>query len=63
MAEDGKLLSEEERNTMRPVVDSEVKKDIVSYAQLPEKYEAGTMATAEVVAFSESIKLVEKIQN
>ena len=40
---------------------SEVKKDRISYAQLPEKYEAGTMATAEVVAFNESIKFMESI--
>ena len=32
---------------------SEVKKDKVTYAPLPEKYEAGTMATAEVVAFND----------
>jgi len=40
---------------------SEVKKDRISYAQLPEKYEAGTMATAEVVAFNESIKFMDAI--
>jgi cysteine desulfurase / selenocysteine lyase len=40
---------------------SEVKKNKVSYAQLPEKYEAGTMATAEVVAFNESIKFMNSI--
>ena len=40
---------------------SEVKKDKVSYAPLPEKYEAGTMATAEVVAFNESIKFMQSI--
>jgi cysteine desulfurase / selenocysteine lyase len=40
---------------------SEVTKDIVSYAKLPEKYEAGTMPTAEVVAFDESIKFMESI--
>ena len=40
---------------------SEVNKDRISYAQLPEKYEAGTMATAEVVAFNESIKFMEAI--
>ncbi len=40
---------------------SEVKKDRISYAQLPEKYEAGTMATAEVVAFNESIKFMESV--
>jgi len=40
---------------------NEVKKDRISYAQLPEKYEAGTMATAEVVAFNESIKFMDAI--
>jgi len=40
---------------------SEVKKDKVTYASLPEKYEAGTMPTAEVVAFNESIKFMESI--
>jgi cysteine desulfurase / selenocysteine lyase len=40
---------------------SEVKKDKISYAPLPEKYEAGTMPTAEVVAFNESIKFMEAI--
>ena len=40
---------------------SEVKKDKISYAPLPEKYEAGTMPTAEVVAFNESIKFMESI--
>ena len=40
---------------------SEVKKDKVTYAPLPEKYEAGTMATAEVVAFNESIKFMQSI--
>ena len=40
---------------------SEVKKDKVIYAPLPDKYEAGTMATAEVVAFNESIKFMQSI--
>ena len=40
---------------------SEVKKDKVSYAPLPEKYEAGTMPTAEVVAFNESIKFIQSV--
>ena len=40
---------------------SEVKKDKIIYAQPPEKYEAGTMATAEVITFSESIKFMESI--
>ena len=34
---------------------SEVKKDKIAYASPPEKYEAGTMPTAEVIAFKESI--------
>ena len=40
---------------------SEVKKDKITYAPLPEKYEAGTMPTAEVVAFNESIKFIKSI--
>ena len=40
---------------------SEVTKDKSSYAPLPEKFEAGTMPTAEVVAFNESIKFMESI--
>ena len=40
---------------------SEVKKDKISYAPLPEKYEAGTMPTAEVIAFNESIKFIKSI--
>jgi cysteine desulfurase / selenocysteine lyase len=40
---------------------SEVKKNNISYAQLPEKYEAGTMATAEVITFNESIKFIQSI--
>ena len=40
---------------------SEVKKDNVTYAPLPEKYEAGTMPTAEVITFNESIKFLQKI--
>ena len=39
----------------------EVKKDKITYASLPEKYEAGTMPTAEVVAFNESIKFMQSI--
>ena len=39
----------------------EVKKDKITYAGLPNKYEAGTMPTAEVVAFSESIKFLNNI--
>ena len=40
---------------------SEVKKDKITYAPVPEKYEAGTMPTAEVVAFNESIKFMQSI--
>jgi len=39
----------------------EVKKKSISYGDLPNKYEAGTMATAQVIAFNESIKFLEKI--
>ena len=37
----------------------EVKKDSITFADLPNKYEAGTMQTAEVVAFEESIKFIQ----
>ena len=40
---------------------SEVKKNAISFGDLPNKYEAGTMATAQVIAFNESIKFLEKI--
>tara|TARA_B100000029_G_scaffold470212_1_gene508881 strand:+ start:1449 stop:2669 length:1221 start_codon:yes stop_codon:yes gene_type:complete len=40
---------------------SEVKKNKITYAPLPEKYEAGTMPTAEVITFNESIKFIESI--
>ena len=39
----------------------EVKKNSILYGDLPNKYEAGTMATAQVVAFDQSIKFLEKI--
>jgi len=39
----------------------EVKKDKITYASLPEKYEAGTMPTAEVISFNESIKFIKSI--
>jgi len=39
----------------------EVSKDKITYAPLPEKYEAGTMPTAEVVAFNESIKFMQAV--
>ena len=40
---------------------SEVLKEKITFASTPTKFEAGTMQTAEVVAFSESIKLIEKL--
>ncbi len=40
---------------------SEVMKDRVSFADSPTKFEAGTMQTAEVVAFSEAINFIEKL--
>jgi len=40
---------------------NEVEKDRITYAPIPEKYEAGTMPTAEVVAFNESIKFMNSI--
>ena len=40
---------------------NEVRKHKITYAPLPEKYEAGTMPTAEVVAFNESIKFMQSI--
>ena len=40
---------------------NEVNKEGITYGELPNKYEAGTMATAQVIAFSESIKFMEKI--
>ena len=39
----------------------EVKKDRITYGDLPNKYEAGTMATAQVIAFDQSIKFLETI--
>jgi len=38
-----------------------VKKNDIGYGDLPNKYEAGTMATAQVIAFNESIKFLNKI--
>ena len=40
---------------------NEVKKTGISYGELPNKYEAGTMATAQVIAFNESIIFMEKV--
>ena len=39
----------------------EVKKEGITYGDLPNKYEAGTMATAQVIAFDESIKFLNKM--
>ncbi len=39
----------------------EVKKEEITYGDLPNKYEAGTMATAQVIAFNESINFLNKI--
>ena len=39
----------------------EVKKEDITYGDLPNKFEAGTMATAQVIAFNESIKFLNKI--
>ena len=39
----------------------EVKKEGISFGDLPNKYEAGTMATAQVIAFGESIKFLNQI--
>ena len=39
----------------------EVKKDSISYGDLPNKYEAGTMATAQVIGFDQSIKFLETV--
>ena len=40
---------------------SEVLKEKVTFAETPTKFEAGTMQTAEVVAFSEAIKFIEDL--
>ena len=40
---------------------SEVKKDDISFADSPTKFEAGTMQTAEVVAFAKSIKFIQDL--
>ena len=40
---------------------SEGKKNDITYGELPNKFEAGTMATAQVIAFDESIKFLNKI--
>ena len=40
---------------------SEVKKEELTYADSPTKFEAGTMQTAEVIAFSKSIKFIQDL--
>ena len=40
---------------------SEVKKDEITFADSPTKFEAGTMQTAEVVAFAKSIKFIQDL--
>ena len=39
----------------------EVKKEGITYGDLQNKYEAGTMQTAQVIAFDESIKFLNKV--
>ncbi len=39
---------------------NEVKKESISFAETPTKFEAGTMQTAEIVAFNESLKFLDK---
>ncbi len=39
----------------------DVKKEGITYGDLPNKYEAGTMQTAQVIAFDESLKFLNKI--
>ena len=41
---------------------SEVKKDEITYADAPTKFEAGTMQTAEVVGFAKSYKIYAKFR-
>ena len=40
---------------------SDVQKNKIQFASTPTKFEAGTMQTAEVVAFGESIKFIENL--
>ena len=40
---------------------SEVKKEEIAYADSPTKFEAGTMQTAEVVAFAKSIQFIQDL--
>ncbi len=39
----------------------EVKKDDISFPESPTKFEAGTLQTAEIVGFAESIRFIENI--
>ena len=39
----------------------EVKKETITFAEIPTKFEAGTMQTAEVVAMGEAVKFIESI--
>ena len=39
----------------------EVKKDNITFSGSPTKYEAGTLQTAEVVGFSESIRFIKDV--
>ena len=43
------------------VMIGEVKKEGITFGDLPNKYEAGTMATAQVIAFGESINFINKL--
>ena len=40
---------------------NEVKKNNITYAEIPTKFEPGTMQTAEVVSFTEAINFIENI--
>ncbi|MDC1151924.1 SufS family cysteine desulfurase [Pelagibacteraceae bacterium] len=40
---------------------NDVKKDNITFAESPTKFEPGTMQTAEVVSFAESINFIEKL--
>jgi cysteine desulfurase / selenocysteine lyase len=40
---------------------NEVKKNDITFAETPSKFEPGTMQTAEVVSFAESINFIEKL--
>ena len=39
---------------------NEVKKDNITFADANTKFEAGTMQTAEVVAFAEALNFIER---